>query len=145
MEGLLSIYGSSNLDAIEKRRCVFPPNHVALTVASSSGSDGINLFKLQMGNDKVDLKQFAILKPNGKKILMIKAVTVGDAIIDCNVNYLFPSQSRVSPLIDASSMIYHAGYISVRQVSGKFQVEIPVTEHLLLSGVEQNERYGSDY
>ena len=141
---LHSNYGSNVLKAIDKKICVFPQTHVSLRVSCSSaesGGDTSKVVKLQTATDKEDLKKHLIRKPNGKNYLVVESVSIdGVHTIDRNVKYLFPTQRSVSPAIDAETMIYHAGYVSVRLVANKFQVEIPITENIVLSSADEGDR-----
>lgn len=143
-EALFSPYNPSLLSAIDKRKCLIDPAHVALTVAVN---DELHDFNLQVGNNKVDLKSHATTKRNPntdreKTYLKVKAVTIKEKqtthTIPCNVQYLFPNQDVVSPTVNAKTMKFLPGYVAIRLVNGKFQVEIPVTEHLDLTSCKDD-------
>ena len=139
---LFSPFNSSVIAAIDKRKCVFDESHVVLTVDTGVASGGMPAtedFKLQVGNDKANLREHSVIKPNGKRYMVVKAVTIAGHVIKCNVKYPIPGQDRVSPLFNADAMAFRAGFVSVRLVSGKYQVEIPVTEDLLLSAAKSEQ------
>ena len=141
---LHSYYGSDVLGRIDKKMCVFHQSHVTLTIECESADnegESTKVVRLQTANDKIDLKNHSIKKPNGKEYLIVQSATINNIhTIERRVKYLFPNQDRVSAAINADTLVFHAGYITVRFVSGKFQMEIPITEHLTLSGNEHEYR-----
>ena len=139
---LFSPFNSSVIAAIDKRKCVFDESHVVLTVdigVAAGGMPATEDFKLKVANDKANLMDHSVVKPNGKRFMVVKAVTIKGHVIKCDVKYPMPGQDRVSPLFDAGTMVFRAGFVSVRLVAGKYQVEIPVTEDLTLSAAKSEQ------
>ena len=132
-DALFSPFKRSVLAAIDKRKCLIDPHKVVLSVVKN---DQLVDFALQVGNDKVDLKAHATVKRNEKTgrekcYLNVISVMINRIHeIPCHVEYVFPSQDRVSPAINAAAMKFLPGFVAVRLVKGRLQVEIPVTEHL---------------
>ena len=135
-DALCSQFNPSVVDVIDKRKCVFDPHHVILSLYTKESTRDALVTEdvpISKSHSKVDLAPHAVVKPNGKRYLLVKSVSVGGHVITRDVKYLLSGQDRVSPSINADALVIHGGFVSVRLVGGRYSVEIPITEHLVIS------------
>jgi hypothetical protein len=124
----------SVLDTIDRHSCVFDPSKIELSILRQ---DARHLVRLMSKSVKEELSRHASVK-NGHRFLDIKSITVYDGgniphTITCNTQYQFPTQSKVSPIVDANSMEFYGAITRIRLDGGTYIAEVPVSEHLVLS------------
>jgi hypothetical protein len=129
---------------VEKDKKMFwiEPVDVVLSVEMEDGE--MKEVQLKTGSVKADLATFSRTKDNGSKYVDVKGVklcTGRDEARKGNYEVFFDHRLEVNlansnvanPLVNPDGMVYHAGFVSICLVNSKYEINIPVKEHLAIS------------
>ena len=90
---------------------------------------------LQKGKEKTNLVQHCS-RQKGCRFLIVKGISVKTAngkVVTHQIKtlkYVFANEKRVSPLVNAETAIFQAGFVSIKKSDNGLLINIPIAEHL---------------